>query len=148
MKQKLMQIQQVINTLIAPKDPTLHELTNDLIHESAALAILNRNYIVNNIPADLRIATNGVLVSSVLDKLLYTVFRHAHNSVILISARVYGMTILVQVKSKGTISPGLPEEIGHASLKAKNSGGIIEMIQCETGHASVAYCFLNESGAA
>jgi len=31
-------------------------------------------------------------------------------------------------------------------MKAKNTGGIIEMIQCESEQASVAYCFLNVAG--
>jgi hypothetical protein len=143
-----MQIRQVIGTMMPPNDSTLHSLVNDVIHESASLAIHNRNYVVNNIPADLCIETNGPMVSSVLNKLFNTVMRNAQNSVILVSAKVYGMTILVQLKSKGSISPGLPEEIGHACLKAKNTGGIIEMIQCESEQASVAYCFLNVAGAA
>ena len=143
-----MQINRLTSILPSPKDPSLHNLVNNLIQESAPLAVHNRNYVVNNIPADLAIETNGMMVSSVLDKLFYTVFRHTQNSVILISARVYGMTMLVQVKSKGTISPGLCEEISVACLKAKKSGGIIEMIQCESEQASVAYCFLNVAGAA
>jgi hypothetical protein len=143
-----MQIRQVISTMMPPKDLTLQNLVNDVIHESASLAIHNRNYVVNNIPADLCIETNGIMVSSVLNKLFNTVIRNAQNSVILVSAKVYGMTILVQLKSKGSISPGLPEEIGHACIKAKNTGGIIEMIQCESEQASVAYCFLNVAGAA
>ena len=143
-----MQIHQLTNLFTTPKDPSLHNLVHNLIQESAPLAVLNRNYVVNNIPADLAIETNGMLVSSVLDKLFHTVFRNAKNSVILISARVYGMTILVQVKSKGTISPGMCEEISLACVKAKKSGGIVEMIQCESEQASVAYCFLNVAGAA
>jgi hypothetical protein len=143
-----MQISRVIKTLMPTKDPTLHSLVNDLIHESASLAVLNRNYIVNNVPADVCVQTNDIMISAVLDKLFHTVIRNAQNSVILISARVYGMTVLVQVKSKGNISPGLTEEIGHACVKAKKTGGIIEMIQCETEQASVAYCFLNVAGAA
>lgn len=143
-----MEIRQVISTMMSPKYPTLHNLVNDIINESASLAILNRNYVVNNIPAELCIETNGPMVSSVLKKLFNTVIRNAQNSVILVSAKVYGMTILVQLKSKGSISPGLPEEIGHACIKAKNTGGIIEMTQCESEQASVAYCFLNVAGAA
>lgn len=143
-----MQIRQVISTMMPTKDPTLHSLVNDVISESASLAVHNRNYIVNNVPADLFIETNGIMVSDVLDKLFNTVIRNAQNSVILISAKVYGMTILLQVKSKGSISPGLPEEISHACVKAKKTGGIIEMIQCESQQASVAYCFLNVAGAA
>ena len=143
-----MQIRQVTKTTMPSNDPSLHSLVDDLIHESASLAVLNRSFIVNNVPSDLCVQTNNVMVSAVLDKLFHTVIRNAQNSVILISARVYGMTVLVQVKSKGHISPGLTEEIGHACVKAKKTGGIIEMIQCETEQASVAYCFLNEAGAA
>ena len=143
-----MEIRQVSSTQTSPKDPSLQSVVNDLIRESAPLAVHNRNYIVNNIPADLCIETSGLMVSAVLNKLFHTVIRHAQNSVILISARVYGMTILIQVKSKGVISPGFVEEIGHACLKAQKTGGIIEVIQCESGQASVAYCFLNVAGAA
>ena len=143
-----MQTRQISNLTVPVKDPNLHILVSNLIQESASLAVLNKNYIINNVPADLFIETNGLMISTVLNKLFHTVIRNVQNSVILISARVYGMTILVQVKSKGNISPGLPEEIGHACLKAKKTGGIIEMIQCESEQASFAYCFLNVAGAA
>lgn len=143
-----MQIQPVLNLLTSKKEPSLYQVVNELIQESASVAVHNRNYVVNNVPADLNIETNGSMVSGVLNKLFNTVFRNAQNSVILISARVYGMTVLVQVKSKGTISPGLTEEIGHACIKAKKCGGIVEMLNCESEQASVAYCFLNVAGAA
>lgn len=129
-------------------DSNLYGIVNNLIHESAPLAVDNRNYVVNNIPDDLWVETNSAVVSTVLNKLVNTVMRHTKNSVILISAKVYGMTILVQVKSKGNISPALPEDIGYACLKAQKTGGIIEMIQCESEQASFAYCFLNVAGAA
>jgi hypothetical protein len=74
--------------------------------------------------------------------------RHAKNSVILISAKVYGMTILVQIKSKGDISHVLPEDMGYACMNAQRTGGIIEMIECKSEQASFAYCFLNVAGAA
>ncbi len=141
-----MQIHQVTHP-VTPKDPSLHAVVNGLIRESAGLAVHNRNYIINNIPADLSIEANGMIVSSVLNKLFNTVVRNAQNSVILISAKVYGMTVLLQVKSKGLISPGLAEEIGPACVKAQSTGGIIEMVQCESDQASVAYCFLNVSAA-
>ncbi|HEY6504025.1 MAG TPA: hypothetical protein VIZ28_08640 [Chitinophagaceae bacterium] len=138
-----MQIQQVINAVLAQKDPTLHSIVNDLIHEAAPLAVHNRNYIVNNIPADLQMEANGTIISSVLDHLFHTTLRHAQNSVILISAKVYGHTILVQLKSKGTISPALPEDIGHVCQKARKTGGLVELTLHEKEQASIAYCFLN-----
>ena len=129
-------------------ESTLHTIVNDLIQESASLVMYNKNYVVNNVPADLRVEANSAIVTSVLNRLLETALRHTKNSVILISARLYGMAVLVQVKSKGTISPGLPEDIGHACVKAKKTGGIIEMIDCANDQASIAYCFLNVAGAA
>jgi len=143
-----MQIPQAISSQPTLKDLSLCDVVNDVIRESAPLAVYNRNYIVNNISPDLCIETNDTIVSAVLHKLFQTVIRNTQNSVMLISAKAYGMTVLVQVKSKGSISPGLPEEIGYACLKAQKTGGIIEMIQCEREQASVAYCFLNVSGAA
>jgi hypothetical protein len=95
----------------------------------------------------MNIEANGMIVSAVLNKLFGTVVRNTQNSVILISAKVYGMTVLVQVKSKGLVSPGLAEEIAHASVNAQKTGGIIEIVQCESEQASVAYCFLNVAAA-
>ena len=144
-----MQIQQVLNAIMPPKkNATLYGIINDLIQDSAPLIVDNRNYIVNNVPADLRIETNGTIISSVLSKLFHTTIRHAQNSVILISAKEYGMVVLVQVKSKGNIIPGLSEDISHACRKAQKTGGTIEMIHCESKQASIAYCFLNVAGTA
>ena len=142
-----MQIHQVLSKIMSVEDPTLYHLVNNIIHEAAPLAVHHRNYVVNNVPADLCIETNGAMVSSVLSKLFQTVVRNVQNSVILVSAKVYGMSVLIQIKSKGVVSPGLAEEIGHASIRAQNTGGIIEIIQCEAGQASVAYCFLNVAAA-
>src|SRR5882724_8505284 len=143
-----MQIQQVINSAMSHQDPNLHGIMHELIEEAVPLAVHNHNYIINNIPVDLCIEASGTIVSSVLNKLFTTTLRHTRNSVMLISAKVYGMVVLVQVKTKGNISPGLAEDLGHACLKAQNTGGIIEMIHCESEQASMAYCFLNIDGAA
>lgn len=141
-----MQIHPFTQTL--HKDPSLFSIVNDLIHDVAPLAVHNKNFVINNVPADLRIEANGTIISSVLSKLFTTVFRHAHNCGIMISAKVYGMVVLVQVRSNGTISPGLTEDINHASHKAKKTGGVVEMVHYENKEASVAYCFLNVAGEA
>lgn len=143
-----MQIHQEITSSVLSKDPTLHTLVKDLLDESAPLAVNNRNYIINNIPADLCIETNGLIISDVLKKLFVTVIRHAQNSVIFISAKVYGLVVLVHVKSKGSISPELQDSIDPACSIALETGGIIEIIQCESEQASIAYSFLNVAGAA
>jgi K+-sensing histidine kinase KdpD len=143
-----MQIQTAVNTVMTPQDPNLHGIVHELIQEAAPLAVHNHNYIINNIPPDMCIEASGSIISSVLNKLFNTALRHTKNSVILVSAKVYGMVVLVQLKSKGSISPALAEDLGHACLKAQNTGGIIEMTQCESEQASIAYCFLNVGGAA
>jgi len=143
-----MQIHQIINAAMTPRDPTLYGMVDDLINDAAPLAMHNRNYVVNNIPADLQVQANDSIISSVLSRLFQTALRHTQNSVMLISAKVYGHVVLVQVKSKGNISPALPEDIGHACLKAQKTGGIIELTHYENEQASIAYCFLNIAGEA
>lgn len=143
-----MQIGHALTTPMLPGDPNLHSIVHELIEETAPLAVHNHNYIINNIPADLFLEASRPIVSSVLDKLFTTALRHTKNSVILITAKVYGMAILVQLKSKGDISPALTEEIGLASLRAQRTGGIIEIINCEKEQALIAYCFLNVCAAA
>ncbi|MEI9911113.1 MAG: hypothetical protein WDO71_16435 [Bacteroidota bacterium] len=72
-----MEIYQVTEIPALSKDPTLHSIVNDLIYEAAPLAVHNRNYIVNNVPADLMMEANGTIISSVLSKLFHTAIRHA-----------------------------------------------------------------------
>jgi hypothetical protein len=143
-----MKIPQVNRIPVPVKNATLYGLVANLIHEAAPLAVHNRNSVVNNVPMDVHIDANGAIVSSVLSKLFNTIIRHTQNCGILISAKVYGMVVLVQVKSKGNISPGLPEDMGQVSLKAQKTGGVIEITGYENKEASVAYCFLNIKGAA
>jgi hypothetical protein len=143
-----MQIHRLATTLLKQKESTLHSIVDDLIHDAAPLAVHNKNFVINNIPADLQLQANGTIVTSVLSRLFNTVIRNTQNSGIMISAKVYGMVVLVQVRSNGNISPGLPEDMGHASLKAQKTGGVIEMVHCENKEASVAYCFLNVAGVA
>jgi hypothetical protein len=54
--------------------------------------------------------------------------------------------VLVQLKSKGNVSPALTEDISHACLKAQKTGGIIELTSYETEQVSIAYCFMNVAG--
>jgi hypothetical protein len=143
-----MHIHPAINTSVSPKEFTLHGIINDLIDEAAPLAVHNRNYVVNNVPADLHVEASGSVISSVLDTLFYTALRHAHNSIILISAKVYGHVVLVQLKSKGTVSPALTEDINHVCLDARKSGAVVELTLYESEQASIAYCFLNVAGQA
>ena len=143
-----MQTQPISRIFFPARRQTLHGIIGQLINDAAPLAIHNRNFVINNVPSDLRIEGNGVDIASVMDKLFRTVIRHTHNSGILISARLYGTFILVQVKTNGNISPALPEDMGQASLKAQRTGGVIEMVHYENKEASIAYCFLNVAGKA
>lgn len=142
-----MQINQVI-TMPVTADPTLHGIISDLISDAASLAVQNHNYIINNVPYDLQVEANGSIISSVLTKLFNTTIRHTQNSVILVSARAYGHVILIQLKSKGNISPALPIDISDACIKAQKTGGVIELTLYENEQASIAYCFLNVAGEA
>jgi len=141
-----MQMQQVSKST-STNSLILSSIVNDLISETAPLAVNNRNFIINNVPADLRIEINDAIVSSVISKLFYSVIRHSQNSGILISAKAYRVVVLVQIKTNGNINPGLQEDIADASLKAQKTGGVIEVIHHANNQASVAYCFLNVANA-
>lgn len=143
-----MQIHRTVATILKANNSTLHSIVDDLIVDAAPIAVHNKNFIINNVPADLHIQANGTIVTSVLSRLFNTVVRHTQNSGIMISARVYGMVVLVQVRSNGTISPGLPEDMGYAAQKAQKTGGVVEVVHYENKEASIAYCFLNVAGEA
>jgi hypothetical protein len=142
-----MQMQQVSKSTSA-NSVILRGIVNDLIYDAAPLAVNNRNFVINNVSADLQTEINGTIVSSVLSKLFHTVIRHSQNSGILISAKLYGIVILLQIKINGNINPDLLEDIEQATLNAQNAGGVIEVIHHANNQASVAYCFLNVASAA
>src|SRR5687767_10446598 len=121
-----MQIHRIATTLLKQNRAYLHSIVDDLIADAGPMAVHNKNFIINNIPVDLQLQANDSIVTSVLSKLFTTVIRHTQNSGIMISAKVYGMVVLVQVRSSGTVSPGLPEDMGYASLKAQKTGGVVE----------------------
>ena len=75
-----MQIRQAINLVSQAQDPTLHNIVNDIIQEAAPLAVHNKNFIVNNVPADLMIEANGAIISSVFNKLFGNVNESALRS--------------------------------------------------------------------
>lgn len=64
-----MQMQQVTGKPLSVNDLTLHEIVNDLIHDAAPLVVNNRNFVINNVPGDLRIEISSTIISSVLSKL-------------------------------------------------------------------------------
>jgi len=61
----------------------------------------NRSCFINEIPAKLDLRTDLQLVSSVLDGILSFVVKHARESYIRLSAKVYGHIILVNVSKQG-----------------------------------------------
>lgn len=143
-----MLIQQIANNKASAPDPMLHSIVTELIEGAAPVAIDNRNSVINEIPDGLKIEANQGMVASILSKLVNTIVRHTRNSGILISARVYGFVVLVQVKTSGSISPRLDDEMQSTALKAKRNGGVIELMHHQENQASVAYCFLNVAGQA
>jgi len=143
-----MLIQQIATKPASAPDPNLHRIVTELIEDAAPVAINNRNSVINEIPDGLLVEANQGQVAGILKKMVNTVVRHTKNSGILISARVYGFVILVQVKTSGLISPHLVDEMQPAAQKAERTGGVIELIHHQENQASVAYCFLNVSGQA
>jgi len=138
-------IQQMAGRPVSATDPSLHLIVKNVIDEAAPMAMNNRNSVINEIPSELRIQGNHRTISSILSKLVNTVVVHTRNSGILISAKVYGFVVLVQVRTQGFISPDLSCEMETAVQKARHSGGVIELMQHQENQASVAYCFLNVS---
>ena len=143
-----MLIQQIAGKPASAPDPNLHKIVTELIEDAASVAMHNRNLVINEIPDGLRVEANQGMVAGILSKLVNTVLRHTKNSGILISAKVYGFVILVQVKTNGLISPHLIDEMQPAAKKAEKTGGVIELIHHQENQASVAYCFLNVAGQA
>jgi len=143
-----MLIQQIAAKTVSAPDPTLHRIVRELIEDATPVAMNNRNSVINEIPTGLKIEANQGMVAAILSKLVNTVVRHTKNSGILISAKVYGFVVLVQVKTNGLISPHLIDEMGPTALKAERNGGVIELMHHHENQASVAYCFLNVAGQA
>src|SRR5688572_3595118 len=80
----------------------LHELTAQLVNTFIPTASANKSFFVNDIPAQLPMATNQQMLASVLSGLLSAMVTHAKESCIRLSAKLYGNVVLVQVKDSAS----------------------------------------------
>jgi len=78
---------------------SLHQLVDDVIKESAPLPVQSRTPVVNNVPANLYVNTNGAIVASVINGLLNAVITNATDGEIYVSAKeLFSNTVKIYVK--------------------------------------------------
>jgi hypothetical protein len=76
----------------------LRDIATNVISSVLPAASRNDSYFVNDIPDDLDVDTDSELVASILGGMLSAVAKHAKNSCIRLSAKIYHNVILVHVK--------------------------------------------------
>jgi hypothetical protein len=82
----------------------LNQLAGRITGSFLSAAVNNRNFFVNDIPADLPVSYNREWLATVLSGMLAVVVSHAHNACIRLSARKYGCIIVLEIQQVGKIA--------------------------------------------
>lgn len=134
----------LLNTEDTQEGIALQTLVSRLVAGAVPAAVRNKSFMINDIPAGLRLTANTDMVAAVLSNLFNTVAMHTENSCIRITAKVYGNVILVQLKDHNsaniyTIAHGLQE----VQPIAERIGGYIGITSQQKSESTIVFSFPN-----
>ena len=122
----------------------LRELAADLIRTVLPAASRNESFFVNDIPEDMDIDADPQLIASVLGGMLSAVAKHAKNSCIRVSAKIYHDVILVHVKDcNSSHTHDLNSGLHGLMPIAEKIGGFVGVSSHRQNVTTVAFSFPN-----
>lgn len=123
---------------------TLQELVGNLMQSFLPLAKRNKNHFVNDIPDDLYIDTDRDLVATVLSGMLSTIIKHAKESSICMSAKIYGNVVLVHIKDYNNFNYfSIENNLQKLQPLAEKVGGSVGVTSQRHNVATFAFSFMN-----
>src|SRR5687767_4744490 len=122
----------------------LHELTAQLVTTFMPKASTNKTFFVNDIPAQLPLATNQQMLASLLSGLLLVMVTHAKESCIQLSARVYGNVVLMQVKDSASSNTyAVENEVRKLQPIAEKLFGSVSVTSQRKNLTTITFGFVN-----
>lgn len=122
----------------------LHSIVSRVSASSLPSATRKYSFIINDVPADLRVNTDEHMLATVLATLLNTLIAYSENSCIRVSAKLYGKVALIHLKE----SPGLNNFAISPKLKeirqlAEMIGGTVSIGNNGDKLTSIVFSFIN-----
>ena len=125
-------------------EDTLQEMISRLVAGSLPAAVLNKSFMINDVPAGIKLFSNTEMITTVLSNLFNTVATHAENSCIRISAKSYSDVILVQLRDRNCINKlTIANSIQQAQPIAEKIGGYIGITSQWKTEATIVFSFPN-----
>ena len=123
---------------------TLQQLVGCLMTSFLPVANRNNNHFENDIPDDVYIDTDMEMVASVLSGLIGSVVKHAKDSCIRLSAKIYGHVIIVHVKDHNSLNyQPVENKLKHLTPFAEKIGGAVGVTSQRHNVATFAFSFPN-----
>jgi hypothetical protein len=123
---------------------SLQQVVSRLVAGSLPAAVRNKSFMINDIPAGMKLVGNTDLIAVVLSNLFNTVATHAENSCIRISAKIYSDVILVQLRDRNCINKlTIANSLQEAQPIAESIGGYIGITSQRKRETTIVFSFPN-----
>lgn len=131
-------------TNASPSQSDLNGLISALMKAITPKAMDSRSCFINEIPAKLNLITDIKLVSSVLDGILSFAVKHARQSYIRLSAKVYGHILVVNISKPGLFnSSSVQQDVNQLHAMAEKMLGSVSLSLEPRGVSTLSFGFPN-----
>ncbi len=122
----------------------LHMMISRVSTSFLQAATRKNSFIVNDVPADLKVNADENMVATVFGSLLNTIIACGGHSCIRISASLYGEVALVNVKENNRLNGAeFMENLRQVQQLAEKIGGSITINNNDAHDTSIVFSFLN-----
>jgi hypothetical protein len=137
------------NEILKPGKLSLHVLVSRVLENQVPEAANNRNFVVNDVPAELPVSVDEHALFKVLSAMLHVVVSQARESCIRVMAKSYGNIILLHIRDSNAVN-SYAVESGLARFKhlAESMGGYLDVTSQRKKVLTIAFSFPNVSNAA
>lgn len=126
----------------------LHVMINRISASSLPAATRKHSFIVNDVPADLKVCADEQMLASVFGSLLNTLISYTDHSCIRISAQLYGKVVLVNLKESQRLNrSAFTGSLRQVQQLAEKIGGSISISSDRSKATTIVLSFSNQIAA-
>lgn len=103
---------------------------------------------INDVPEDLVLRNDAVMVQSVLNGLVSSITRVAPGRAIRIVAKIYTDIVLLHIRQDGEEQTDIPANMKELQMLASSINGIVNITSCRANVTTFAFSFPNAQSAA
>jgi hypothetical protein len=120
----------------------LKNLVGRLTGNYLQLAVKNRSFFVNDIPANVPVENHGQRITSVISRMLSIVADHVKNTCIRLTARKQGDITVLEIKESGIVNGfALASDLQVVNLLAEQFGGRLSISIPKPDVTTISFSF-------